>query len=174
LNNQVALANTRDLLNALSSVGVRAWVQDGTLLGLVRDGRVIPWDHDTDTGMFASDWSDVAHEALVAAGFELRKMLGSREDGWQHRWVRDGVKTDIFFYYPDVDGRVWHAAYVSQVKQFRFHYDAFSVAPIMTSAGAMLAPDPPEAFLVAKYGADWVTPRRRWHFARDPKNATPS
>lgn len=172
LNAEKALRNTRDLLDALHSAGVTAWVQDGTLLGLVRDGTVIPWDHDTDTGMFASDWSDACHDALAAAGFTLKKALGKRSNGWQHRWVRDGVKTDIFFYYPSGGGRVWHAAYVSERKQYRFTYDAFDVAPLETSAGVMLAPSPPEAFLVAKYGADWRTPKRKWHFAYDPLNAS--
>jgi len=169
LNNRVALQNTRDLLKALASVGVKAWVQDGTLLGLVRDGRVIPWDHDTDTGCFAEDWTQAAHDALVAAGFSLAKSLGVRGDGWQHRWVRAGVKTDIFFYYPSGSGTVWHAAYLGN-QQYRFEYEPFRVRAIGTSAGPMLAPDPPEAFLAAKYGADWRTPKRKWHFARDPVN----
>jgi len=172
LNAEVALRNTHDLLAALKAVGVKAWVQDGTLLGLVRDGSIIPWDHDTDTGCFAEDWSSAAHDALVKAGFTLAKMLGKRNDGWQHRWTRAGVKTDIFFYYPTGDGRVWHAAYVHGTKQYRFTYDPFPLKSIGTEAGPMLAPDPPEKFLVTKYGEDWRTPKRVWHFALSPLNAS--
>ena len=172
MDNGVALANVRDMLNTLTEFGVRAWVQDGTLLGLVRDGRVIPWDHDTDVGAYHADWNDRAHRALLERGWHLRGTLGQPENGLQHRWSRDGVKTDIFFYYSNPDGSVWHAAYVSGTRQYRFTYPAFSTAPISTSAGLMLAPDPPEAFLRTKYGDDWRVPRRHWHFARDPKNAS--
>ena len=169
------MRNTLDILTLLHSTGAKAWVQDGTLLGLVRDGTVIPWDHDTDTGMFADAWTDDAHAALTAAGFSLAKALGSRQNGWQHRWTRYGIKTDIFFYYRNSDGSVWHAAYVSNVQQYRFTYEReFDVAPLVTKHGAFMAPSPPEAFLVTKYGADWRVPRRRWHFARDPLNASKS
>jgi len=172
LDNGRALANVRDMLNTLATHGVRAWVQDGTLLGLVRDGRVIPWDHDTDVGAYHVDWHDKAHRALLESGWHLKGTLGKPDNGLQHRWTRDGVKTDIFFYYTNPDDSIWHAAYVSGTRQYRFTYAPFTTAPISTSAGMMLAPDPPEAFLRTKYGDDWRTPRRQWHFARDPKNAS--
>jgi hypothetical protein len=173
IDNGRALENVRDMLNTLTEHGVRCWVQDGTLLGLVRDGRVIPWDHDTDVGAFMSDWTPAAKKALVFSGWTLKGTLGTPDNGLQHRWSRDGIKTDIFFYYTRADGKVWHAAYVSNIKQYRFTYDPFPTKPIETSAGLMLAPDPPEKFLVTKYGSDWRVPKRRWHFARDPKNGRP-
>ena len=173
LNADTALRNTRDLLNVLRECGINAWVQDGTLLGLVRDGAIIPWDHDTDTGALVSEWNEVAMAALQRAGFTLAKTLGSRENGWQHRWTRKGVKTDIFFYYPNEDGSVWHAAYVNGSKQYRFTYpERFSLAPISTKFGPIPAPSPPEAFLETKYGTDWRTPKRNWHFALSPVNAS--
>lgn len=171
IDNTQALANVRDMLDTLTAHGVRAWVQDGTLLGLIRDGRVIPWDHDTDVGAFMTDWNVHAHHALLESGWHLKATLGKTDDGLQHRWTRNGIKTDIFFYYTNPDGSIWHAAYVNNVKQYRFTYAAFGTKLIDTSAGMMLAPDPPEAFLVAKYGSDWRTPKRKWHFARDPKNS---
>ena len=172
MDNGVALRNVRDMLDTLTEHGVRCWVQDGTLLGLMRDGRVIPWDHDTDVGAFMTDWSSGAHTALLEAGWHLKGTLGKLSDGLQHRWTRNDIKTDIFFYYTLPDGRVWHAAYVNGSRQYRFTYEPFAVAPIRTSAGMMPAPDPPERFLATKYGQDWRTPRRQWHFARDPKNAS--
>lgn len=167
------MQNVRDLLNALVSVGVRAWVQDGTLLGIIRDGKPIPWDHDTDTGAFAEDLTDKTRFAVEAAGFKMKGTLGTRENGLQWRLTRDNIKTDIFWYYRNPDKSIWHAAYVGNTKQFRFTYPPFSVAPIQTSVGSMPAPDPPEDFLTTKYGPDWRTPKRQWHFARDPKNGRP-
>jgi len=170
INNREAIKNTRDILDTLASCGINAWIQDGTLLGLVREGRIIPWDHDTDTGVFYSDWNDAAFDALTEEGFELTATLGSRTDGWQHRWTRNNVKTDIFFYYTNEDTTIWHAAYVQKTIQYRFTYPHFDTSPLRTAAGGFNAPDPPVNFLVTKYGADWKKPQRRWHFANSPLN----
>ena len=174
INNEIALTNVRDILNILADHGTTAWAQDGTLLGLVRDGCVIPWDHDTDTGCFATDWTGLATPALEAAGFHLDLTLGTPEDGWQHRWSRDGVKTDIFFYYTNPDTTIWHAAYLQLTHQYRFTYDRFDLAPLDTSVGPMLAPAPPEVFLETKYGPTWQTPTRAWNFATSPLNSRPN
>lgn len=34
-----------------SQTGIRYWIDDGTLLGIVRDGDLIPWDNDVDLGV---------------------------------------------------------------------------------------------------------------------------
>lgn len=38
-------------VNILEQAGVRYWIDDGTLLGIVRDGDIIPWDDDVDIGV---------------------------------------------------------------------------------------------------------------------------
>jgi hypothetical protein len=169
MNASRALDNVTLLVTALESVGVRAWLQDGTLLGLVRDGRLIPWDHDTDTGCLITDWTPDAQVALERAGFTLARALGRPEDGWQHRWVRAGEKTDIFFHY--VSGsEQWHAAYEAGSVQWRFSYPLLELERARVLDRDVWLPSPPEAFLERKYGPDWRTPRRQWHFARDPLN----
>lgn len=170
IDNDIALANVRDILDILQQHNIQGWVQDGTLLGLVRDGHVMRWDHDADTGCFYCDWNDKAEKSLIAAGFECSAKLGTPENGWQHRWIRNRVKVDIFFYYTDADTRIWHAAYLGGKIQYRFYYQRFNLCSIETSTGTLMAPLPPERFLEIKYGEDWRVPKRRWHFANDPKN----
>lgn len=172
IDNDIALRNVHDMLQILNNLRITSWVQDGTLLGLMRDGCVIRWDHDTDIGAYASHWLPKAHLELEEAGFQLDGVLGTTMNGWQHRWIREGVKTDIFFYYRNEDDTIWHAAYLADKTQYRFTYPTFNLATIETSAGPMLAPDPPERFLETKYGPDWRTPQRRWHFATSPLNHT--
>ncbi|WP_153304148.1 LicD family protein [Desulfovermiculus halophilus] len=42
------LLRTIDIFN---QVGVRYWLDDGTLLGIMREGDLIPWDNDVDLGI---------------------------------------------------------------------------------------------------------------------------
>lgn len=50
-----ALLNIKALLLRIIDIfdekGIRYWVDDGTLLGIIRDGDLIPWDNDIDLGI---------------------------------------------------------------------------------------------------------------------------
>lgn len=39
----------------MDETGVRWWIDSGTLLGMVREGDILPWDNDIDIGIWASD-----------------------------------------------------------------------------------------------------------------------
>ena len=59
LTSTVKIAALRNLLinttKLLERAGITYWLDYGTLLAAVRDGELIPWDHDADIGYFASD-----------------------------------------------------------------------------------------------------------------------
>lgn len=38
----------RDVSELLHQHNVNFWICHGTLLGIVREGRLLPWDHDMD------------------------------------------------------------------------------------------------------------------------------
>ena len=44
-----------DVTRLLDDAGMTYWLDCGTLLAAVRDGQLIPWDHDADIGYFAKD-----------------------------------------------------------------------------------------------------------------------
>lgn len=46
------MAHLKDIKKVLDASSIPFWLEDGTLLGAVRDGRMIPWDHDIDLGSF--------------------------------------------------------------------------------------------------------------------------
>eukprot|EP01006_Ploeotia_vitrea_P048898 TRINITY_DN67287_c0_g1_i2.p2 TRINITY_DN67287_c0_g1~~TRINITY_DN67287_c0_g1_i2.p2 ORF type:complete len:184 (-),score=101.50 TRINITY_DN67287_c0_g1_i2:171-722(-) len=58
------------LLTRLYSVAqkhsVELWIDQGTALGAFRDGKIMPWDHDSDCGFWYKD-----HARLMAAKEEI-------------------------------------------------------------------------------------------------------
>lgn len=66
-------SNFVETINLLNKAGVPYWVCHGTLLGLIRDGRLIPWDHDIDIALWAGDFSKEALiELMLKNGFRLK------------------------------------------------------------------------------------------------------
>jgi hypothetical protein len=66
-------SNFIEVINLLNERGIPYWVCHGTLLGLVRDGNLIPWDHDVDIAL----WSGALPKPelivlLTAAGYHLK------------------------------------------------------------------------------------------------------
>ena len=49
--------NFVETIKLLNNNKISYWVCAGTLLGLIRDKQLIPWDHDIDIGIFRKDIS---------------------------------------------------------------------------------------------------------------------
>ncbi len=102
----------RQAISCLKRAGINSWVERGTLLGLVRDGKVIPWDHDFDFGV----WDHEVTEEMVFEAFDdeafLVEALKPRGIDGVHVCPRDEEaegRIDIVFYTRQ-DGRAVHHA----------------------------------------------------------------
>lgn len=163
------LANTREVLDALREVcGVPAFITYGTLLGAVRDGKLIGHDNDIDIG-YMSDQdnpADVARES-----FQIQHELSRR--GWNVQRVSGGF-VQVDFDQPDavvphVD--VFACFYVGE----RF-YQVFAVeadlprsailplGEVALNGERLPAPADPEALLEATYGPSWRVPDPSFQF----------
>jgi len=110
--------NFVDALTILTDTGVRFWVSEGTLLGLIRDGALIEWDADIDVSVFADDNALPAiAQAFTSAGFEVSANLLRRP--WEQglKITRPGGRViDVSEYSRDrIDGqevwtRQWYAS----------------------------------------------------------------
>ena len=168
MNGPTAARALRDIILILNQAGVTAWIQDGTLLGAVRTGCVIPWDTDTDIGVYSWEWTPAAHAAILDAGFREEAAWNTPKRHFHQKYSRDGILIDIFHYYRHDDGTIYHGLRGGKVT---FHYPReFTFAPIELEGELLTAPFPPEHFIQTKYGPDWRTPRERWHCGRDPRN----
>jgi tetratricopeptide (TPR) repeat protein len=93
-----------DLQNALSSVGQKAFLVSGTLLGYAREGRILAHDKDIDVGIVG--WE--GQYEVLAALFDSRQfrldvhyLRGSKTHYLPVQHIASGVVIDIFIYHPE-------------------------------------------------------------------------
>ena len=138
--------------------GVVFFLRQGTCLGAVRDGALIPWDDDLDLGSIIGlhGFDEAVIEPVAAA---------LREDGAYVQVDRQALYTSvkIFKYriridwqcYRDVDGTIAHYPGVPfPVRLFE------ELTPVPFLGDEYLVPSPPDDYLTMKYGPDWRTPKR--------------
>jgi hypothetical protein len=66
--------NFYNAIQELNDKKVSYWVCHGTLLGLSRDGDLIPWDHDIDLAIWESEYSkEYIIEIFELIGFEFQE-----------------------------------------------------------------------------------------------------
>jgi hypothetical protein len=159
-----------------ADLGVRYFLMDGTLLGLVRDGKFIERDdEDLDIGLFAEDFDLVTFCLLVTKMIEkgFDPVWGGCTDSFGKSfvlpWWRKGVKLDLDFYVRLGDRRIIQCAY----KNLRFWYPADMIerlCPVEFLGEVFMVPEKKEAVLAHQYG-DWKTPKvMDWDWSTSPLN----
>lgn len=90
----------------MSSMGIRAFLTYGTLLGAVREKGFISYDPDIDLGVLYSEmdnrWEEV-HNAMKKADFQLYKQSYYKETGdiIEETYIYKGLHLDLFFYFEE-------------------------------------------------------------------------
>lgn len=152
----------RDARSQLLGANLPFFLSHGTLLGLMRQGELLPNDKDLDIGM---PWEVDRHRLLTVM----------QEGGW-HEHLRNqfplddtqrqyhialyhqptGVAMDVWFHQADGDhllsGFHWHPHPVQSRPR------RFTIGTLEWSGWAWPIPSPPEQYLTDYYGPDWRTP----------------
>jgi len=136
----------RDLSNALRKTTATFFLVSGTLLGAIREGRLLPHDNDIDVGIWAEDDMTSVREAVSTSGCFLA--LPQRSP-WTLR-IRhvNGIAIDIFRHFRD-ELSYWHGG----VKA-KWHNTPFQLVRRDLLGGHYFIPSSPERYLEENYG-DW-------------------
>lgn len=169
----------------LDEMNVDYWIEGGTLLGAVRDGKLIPWDHDLDLGMkFTTDRAMKELIRRLKESFYVSvKGFAPREDIWQlgdYRLLKiypkrllllkEKLCLDLFVYYRKTLPGTQEEAYLYCVWGHNAYHrtEHLDALESMEFYGRQIPiPGSTERFLETKYGADWRTPKKRWNVALD-------
>lgn len=165
-----------EAIEILNSIDINPWIQDGTLLGAVREGDIIDWDFDMDLGVYSHEWSQEAEILLIKNNYILKNSYNTLEDRLHLKWSKDGIQFDIFLYYEYDENYVYHGVTqehaLSEGKKYIFLYkNNFTFTKIDLLGYSLTAPFPPEDFLIQKYGENWKTPIQEWNAFTSPRNS---
>lgn len=174
----------REMLDVLTSAGIRAFLMHGTLLGCVREGSFIGHDNDIDLGVFIEEWSDEVLYNIQDAGFKITSKFGFPEQGLEYSFAKYGIKVDIFCVYYDNDtGTAYAGLWVPIDKSLilkkthsmdrqlvKLQFSLFTVEPCIFLDISCLQPSNPIQMLIEEYGEDWRTPVKKWDWATSHRN----
>jgi len=124
-NGKIALTLLNEVTDIMDKYNVRYWLDFGTLLGIVRENRILPWDDDMDISIFEEDEQIMIEKVMP----ELKSMryrtytrklsedVGPLKEGnirsFKIRnnrlfFLRGYVKLDIFIMYKHQKNLYWY------------------------------------------------------------------
>lgn len=178
MDKRIAKSNLRDIQNILNRHEIINFLVYGTCLGIIRDGDIFEHDLDTDTGILAEQWNYSVLGDLITARFRILSIFGMFRYGCEIALARNGVKTDIMFYYKDGDKR-WNALWQngcqngeSDMIKHVYNSDIFNEFIPMKFQDCdteFLVFKKFEDYLIRVYGTDWRIPIKKWDWRCDHK-----
>ncbi|MEM2143948.1 MAG: LicD family protein [Candidatus Jordarchaeaceae archaeon] len=103
MNKELAVIQLKMVKEVFDRFGIKFWLDGGTLLGAIREGKIIDWDNDIDLGMWSCDLNKLFLAICeIRRKFELR--LGSPLFP-NKQWV----KLSLYPFDFDIDIWLWQA-----------------------------------------------------------------
>jgi len=178
-----------DIVDFFEQEGIGYHLEGGTLLGLVRNGDLLPWDHDIDLSISVNDAEHFSNNKnkLAKKGYRIthRKMhkdIGGLKKGsfrifkvkrfWPSLlkaifpiFHKHMVVADIFVKANDDQFTYWQAM-EKILRVDKVHYASFKT--VLYMGRELRIPNKHEEYLTKKYG-DWSVPKKDWVCANDEK-----
>jgi len=142
----------------LQTLGIHYWIDAGTLLGLYRDGQLIPHDSDIDVSTDQKEKALEIETAFVRNGFNLIRRVTDGNETVQLafedvEYCR--VIFDIEFYKKVGDEWLRDSESGTLVLPDKFYK---AMAPRQFKLGVFNCPEPIEEYLELRYGNGWKVP----------------
>ena len=147
------------LLAALAAAGIQAFPGSGTLLGLVRDGTLIPGDKDIDFHLPFAQLPRAA-EYLHSNGWQRIPLLRGQINAQSWRSPA-GLTLDLNALLPQADGSLLGGYWLQHPAHpwnRLLDYPSLELIRRNGPHGPYWWPREPERLLRARYGPDWMTP----------------
>ena len=166
---------------ALSAEKVQHFAEFGTLLGIIREGKLLDHDTDMDFALPPDAAADIALESLLANGFNF--YWGFEYDGQitEFTLVWEDIHVDFFLYFRDDEGCFYYQDYVDNYDKThsrivswtprRYKYPSLKGIAYRSVYGIEVpVPENYDEWLTAQYG-NWRIPNKNWDYTKDANMA---
>lgn len=180
------LVQAENLLSEVTSIfescNITYWLEGGTLLGLRREGRLLPWDNDLDISIHESEFNKLSllQNTLKKNGYRVRTRVFEKDSEVFKKGdlrmikirtrrffgiFKGNVCLDVFIKYTKNEKTYWEIA--NKVKNVPFkYYETFKTLDFKGKPYAI--PNLTDEYLTYRYG-DWQTPVKDWDTAKDDR-----
>lgn len=181
-NKEIAERMLLSIAKILERSAILYWLEGGTLLGIRRENRLLPWDNDVDLSLLSSesDKLDDFCDTLSNNGFRVRKrffeettnvfkkgdlrMIKIRERKF-FGLLKGNVCLDVFVKYTNNDECYWKIGDKTKSVPSKFYQD---FKKITFNEFEYSIPKLTDEYLSYRYG-DWETPVKDWDTFSDDK-----
>ena len=171
-----------DVTMELEKTGVSYWLEGGTLLGIIRENRLLPWDNDMDISMYIKDCWKLIKVAikLFFKGYRISTRFYNRNLGPFKKGEMRIIKVRNYEKYFK-KGEVMLDIFLKRKVEKDYFWTVGIKSPVLKSSPAkyydeldwtdfdgkkyMISKDY-EGYLTYRYG-DWKTPVKVWNFKKD-------
>ena len=159
---------------ALNHTNACFFVDGGTLLGLIRDGKLIDWDLDIDFGIYIMpdfSWKDL-EKSLNEIGFVLDHQFRFKNDITEQTYRRGVASIDFFNHTNYEDGTIFYSYYSKEKYNYKAENQIHTMLVktcrisgtkvLKITEGNVHIPIEAESYLEGLYGASWRIPNPDW------------
>ncbi len=167
-----------EIIDLLDIKKIDYYLEGGTLLGCVREGRLLPWDHDTDISIMSENIKSFEEIISIIPSrwkvsfryFEKNYSFAKKgelrlikiKDRYLH--FMSGANTlDVFIKFKHDDKVYWEAAGNIMAVDYKYYS---GVEHICCFDKNLSIPKDYEKYLTEKYG-DWSKPVKQWHCSQE-------
>ena len=181
-NKEIAESLLLDVAKSLDILSVKYWLEGGTLLGIKRESRLLPWDNDLDLSINSSEVSKIDDLIMNLKSKNLRVRVRKFDNTTEFfnkgdiriikirnkrffNLLKGSVCLEIFVKYPKKENTYWMigntiknvpSKYYAKLQSIKFKDYLFSI-PMLT-----------EEYLTYRYG-DWKKVVKEWNTFTDDK-----
>lgn len=158
---QSAAQALADLKKVLSEQNIPFFLISGTLLGCIREKKLLGHDKDIDVGVWEDqDYDTLAHHLGSSGYFYIVPTRTKQLIMLRHT---NGITIDVFIHCREHND-FWHEGV-----KIRWHNSPFDLAETEFLGGKYLIPQNYDLYLTENYG-DWRTPKKEFDSAFDTPN----
>ena len=156
--------------------GEKFFFDMGTLLGIVREGRLLGHDLDIDVGLYADGEQGVerVRETLIKNGCKLKSTYKVEEIGVvEDSFLIEEVKFDVSYYYKEEDVDAVYLMYDAQegkpAKVVKLCCSPIEeIGQVSFKGGDINVPKDSLKYLAERYGENWRIPDKNYIYWKGP------